>query len=110
MDISESKRDGVHIFTIGGRIDALGVDDVDHALQGAVSAGERNIVLDMSDVSFINSAGSRALATTRTRLRARGGDLKLAALSYQVLRVFQLVGLNRIFPPYETVDMALAGF
>ncbi len=109
MDISESKRDGVHILTIGGRIDALSVAGVEQVLQDAVLAGERNIVLDMSDVSFINSAGSRVLATVRTRLRVQGGDLRLAALSYKVLRVFQLVGLNKIFPPYATVDMALAG-
>ena len=110
MDISESEQNGIHIFTLGGRIDALGVHAVDQALQGAVSAGKHNLVLDMSDVNYINSAGSGTLAHVLTRLRERGGDLKLAALSQKVLRVFQIIGFDKIFSLYDTVDMALAGF
>lgn len=110
MDISESKWNDVHVFTIEGRIDALSVADVDQALQGAVAEGKRNIVLDMADVSYINSAGSRTLARALTRNRRRGGDVKLAALNQKVLRVFQIFGFDKVFSLYDTVEMALAGF
>jgi anti-sigma B factor antagonist len=110
MDISESTQNGIHIFTLGGRIDTLSVAAVDQALQGAVSEGKHNLVLDMSDVNYINSNGSRTLATVLTRLRELGGDLKLAALSKKVLRVFQIIGFDKIFSLYDTVELALAGF
>jgi anti-anti-sigma factor len=110
MDISESEQNGIHVFTLGGRMDTLGVPRVDQALQDAVSAGKRNLVLDMSDVNYINSSGSRTLADVLTRLRELGGDLKLAALSQKVLRVFQIIGFDKIFSLYDTVELALAGF
>lgn len=110
MDISESEKNGIHIFTLEGRMDTLGVPRVDQALHDAVAAGKHNLVLDMSDVNYINSSGSRTLAAVLTRLRELGGDLKLAALSQKVLRVFQIIGFDKIFSLYDTVELALAGF
>jgi anti-anti-sigma factor len=110
MNITESERNDIHVFTVGGRIDTLSASVVERVLQDAVLDGKRNIVLDMSDVNYINSAGSRTLANVLVRLRARGGDLKLAALSQRALRVFRIIGFDKVFALYDTVEMALAGF
>ncbi|MGD9099452.1 MAG: STAS domain-containing protein [Anaerolineae bacterium] len=110
MNITESNQNGIHVFAVGGRIDTLSASAVERTLQGAVSQGKHNIVLDMSDVNYINSAGSRTLANVLVRIRARGGDLKLAALSQRALHVFRIIGFDKVFALYDTVEMALAGF
>ncbi len=110
IDITTSERNGIYVFALGGRIDTLNAVEVDRVLRGAVLKGKRDVVLDMTDVSYINSSGSRTLADVLNKVRARGGDLKLAVLNQKVMHVFQIIGFDKVFSFYDTVEMAVAGF
>jgi anti-sigma B factor antagonist len=68
------------------------------------------MVLDMAEVRYISSAGLRTLADVLTRNRDAGGDLKLVALTPKVMRVFQIIGFDRFFSFYATVEAAIADF
>ncbi|MFW5709165.1 MAG: STAS domain-containing protein [Chloroflexota bacterium] len=107
MNITEREESGVTIFILDGRIDTQGAVDMDLALQSAVSAGKHKMVLDMENVRYISSAGLRTFADVLTRNREQGGDLKLAALSPKVLRVFQIIGFDNFFNIYEDTDSAV---
>jgi anti-sigma B factor antagonist len=110
MDITERIEDGVSLFVLAGRIDTQGARELDEALQAAASEGKHKMVLDMAEVSYISSSGLRTLADVVTKNREQGGDLKLAALSRKVLRVLRIIGFDRFFALYDTLEAAIADF
>ena len=110
MNITEREEKGASVFTLEGRIDSQGAISLDEALQAAVSAGKHKMVLDMAEVNYISSAGLRTLADIITKNTEKGGDLKLVALHRKVLRVFRIIGFDKLFPLYDTVKEAIADF
>jgi anti-anti-sigma factor len=64
----------------------------------------------MAEVSYISSSGLRTLADVVTKNREAGGDLKLVAVSRKVLRVLRIIGFDRFFSLYDTLEEAIADF
>lgn len=110
MNITERDENGITIYVLEGRVDTQGSENLDQVLQAGVTAGKSKMVLDMGEVSYISSAGLRTLADVVTKNRAADGDLKLVALSRKVLRVFRIIGFDRFFSIYDTVEAAVADF
>ncbi|HUX75684.1 MAG TPA: STAS domain-containing protein [Anaerolineae bacterium] len=110
MDITERVENGITVFVLEGRIDTQGAVDLDLALQAAVSEGQHKMVLDMAEVRYICSAGLRTLADVFTKNREQGGDLKLVALNPKVLRIFRIIGFDKFFAVYDTIEAASADF
>ena len=110
MNITEREQNGVTVFTLEGRVDSEGAVDMDLALQAATSEGKYKIILDMSQVRYINSAGLRTLADILTQTKENQGDLKLVDLHPKVQRVLQIIGFDKFFSIYATVEDALAAF
>jgi anti-sigma B factor antagonist len=110
MEISERAEQGVTVFVLQGRVDTQGAAELDDTLQAAAAEGKHKMVLDMADVSYISSSGLRTMADVVTKGRAAGGDLKLAAVSRKVLRVLRIIGFDRFFSVYDTLEQAIADF
>ena len=110
MNITEREQNGVTVFTLEGRVDSEGAVDMDLALQAATSEGKYKIILDMSQVRYINSAGLRTLADILTQTKENQGELKLVDLHPKVQRVLQIIGFDKFFSIYATVEDALAAF
>lgn len=110
MNITEREQDGITIFVMEGRVDSEGAVDMDMALQAAASEGRNKMVLDMSQVRYINSAGLRTLADILTQNQREGGDLKLVDLNPKVQRVMQIIGFDKFFAIFPTLDQALAAY
>ena len=68
------------------------------------------LVLDLSGVSFVDSAGVGALVGLFVSRRDTGKRLALAALAQQGIAVLQVSGLLRLLPPYASVDLAIRQF
>jgi anti-anti-sigma factor len=110
MNILVREDHGVTIFTVDGRVDTQGAVTMDQSLQAAVVQGQYKMVMDMTDVTYISSAALRSLADVLTKSKKAGGDLKLVALSSKILRVFRIIGFDRYFSIYDTVEAAQAAF
>ncbi len=110
MNITEREQNGITIFVLEGRVDSEGAVDLDLALQAATSENKYKMILDMSLVRYINSSGLRTLADILTQNKSNGGDLKLVNLSPKVSRVFQIIGFDKFFTIYPTVEEAMAKF
>ena len=67
-------------------------------------------VLDMGQVTFIDSSGLGVLVGLNRQLMRSGGELRLAALTRAVATVFELTRLHRFFEIYDTVEEAVASF
>ena len=83
---------------------------MDQALQAGVGKGKNKMILDMTDVTYISSAALRSMADVLTKNKKAGGDLKLVALSARILRVFRIIGFDKYFSIYDTIEAAQAEF
>jgi anti-anti-sigma factor len=110
MNITERSENGICLFVLRGRIDTQGAVDLDLTLQAAVAEGKHKMVLDMAEVRYISSAGLRTLADVLTKNREADGDLKLVALDRKVLRVFRIIGFDKFFSIYDTLETATSDF
>ena len=110
MNIHEREQNGITIFNLEGRVDNEGAVDLDLTLQTATDEGQYKLILDLSQVRYINSAGLRTLADILCHAQNNDGDLKLVDLSPKVRRVFQIIGFDKFFATYDTVEEAIATF
>ena len=110
MNITRHDTQGIATFILEGRVDSTGAVEMDQALQAAAAEGTHKMVLDMAEVTYMNSAGLRTLADILTRNRANNGDLLLVATNPKVERVFKIIGFDKFFHHFDTIDQALAHF
>ena len=110
MNISQHEQNGITVITLGGRVDTAGAIELERALQAQHDAGNYRLVLDMSDLTYLNSAGLRILADFLTISRTNGGDLRLAALNDKIRRVFEIIGFDNFFDIFDESSTAIEGF
>lgn len=110
MNIQFEPRGAVSVARISGSIDSLTADTVLSELGGHVDAGHLQLVADLGDVDYTSSAGLRALLSTVKATRRSGGDLRLACIQPNVLKVLELSGFTTILKLYDDTDTAVASF
>jgi len=72
-----------------------------------LDSGEQRLVIDMSELEYISSAGLRVFLITAKRLAKTSGKLALSALTEQVREVFDIAGFSSIFQIYPSRKDAL---
>ena len=82
------------------------------ALLQLVEQGHRRLVVDMSEVSFIDSSGLGALVSALKALKTqeRNGDIRLASVQQPVVALLEIIRLQRVFSSYPSVDQAVGSF
>jgi anti-sigma B factor antagonist len=90
MDVGWAVSGGHVVVTLRGELDLVDAAAVATVL-GTVAARERQIIVDLSGLEFIDASGVAALSRGRRRARDAGGDLLLAAPQRQVQRVLALI-------------------
>ena len=105
VDLSTREWDGQVIVALRGVLDVADAVSVAAALT-AVAARERDIIIDLAGLEFIDSSGVAALVRGRRQARHAGGELLLAAPRPRVLRVLSLTRLLDVFPVYASVAEA----
>ena len=95
------------VLAVAGDIDAFTVSGLTNAVADVLAEGPRMLVLDLSAVSFLASAGLSALLTIH-RDAADTGVLRIVANGPATLRPIQLTGLDRSLPLYPTLEASLA--
>ena len=110
MNISESTQNDIRIIQPQGRVDSEGAIDLELSLHEAYQAGSHQMILDLSNVSYINSAGLRILAEMLTRTQGSGGDFLVAGPSQKIRRVFQIIGFDNFFRLFDDVESAVQAF
>lgn len=93
-----------------GRFNMAAAPEFRRRLEEVVTAGAGRVVVDLGEVSFVDSSGLGALVAGLKRARQAGGDLRIARASEQVLLVLGLTNLDRVLRPYEDVGSATRGW
>ena len=99
---------GVPVVAAPEEIDMTNADGLRTALLEAAVRGRGTFVADMSRTRFCDSAGIQALVRAHNRTQAEGGEMLLAVSAAAVLRVFALMGVDRLIPSFPTLQEALA--
>jgi anti-anti-sigma factor len=110
MVIVVEKRERVTIVSIDGSMDGTTARELVTSLKEQVTGGSPRLVGNLAGVDYTSSAGLRALLETVKDARQHGGDLRLAAVRPDVLRVLELSGFTSIMQVFDDVETAIASF
>ena len=110
LRIDESHSGNATIVSLEGRMDASSSPSAEAVLFRLIQSGTRQIVVDMSQLDYISSAGLRVMLASLKKLRDDGGRLVLAGLKPQIQNVFEIAGFQRIFTIYSTTEEAVSSF
>lgn len=111
MRVNVRQREGVTILDLKGKI-TIGVGDVAlrEAIHEALKAGAGKILVNLDDVSTIDSSGVGELVSAYTTVTNRGGKLKLLNLPPKVADILQITQLITVFDVYDDEEEALGSF
>ncbi len=93
-----------------GHIDGASAEELEATLGRLVHAGRANLVVDLSEVDFLSSAGLRTIVSALKKARKAGGDLRVASPNPRVAAVLRLAGVEIPSPVYGSREAAIASF
>jgi anti-sigma B factor antagonist len=88
----------------------VGTQKLRKLIHETLDAGKQNILLNMSEVVYLDSSGLGELVAAYTTAKNRGGNLKLMKLTQRVQDVVQLTKVYRVFEVYSDEDSAVRSF
>ncbi|AEV87055.1 anti-sigma F factor antagonist [Actinoplanes sp. SE50] len=111
MDLQLSARDGraCTVVKVGGEMDMATSPQLDDFLQQVTDGGAVQVVLDLGDVSFLDSSGVGVVMVWFKELDGRGGRLCVAAVQDIVAFVLRVAVVDQVLDVYDTVEAAEAG-
>jgi anti-sigma B factor antagonist len=111
LTVASREKDGVTVLDLKGKI-TLGEGSVQvrDAVRGLVGKGKKNILLNLGEVSYIDSSGLGELVAAYTTARNQGAGLKLLQLTKKVHDLLQLTKLYTVFDVYDDEVIAIASF
>ena len=110
MEIKVRQEKQLVIVAITGSVDTLTSGEVTSFLSQQSEGGKKQIIVDLSQVDFMSSAGLRAILTALKESRHIGGDLSLAGAQPGVEKILKMSGFTNILKTYHTVKEAIADF
>ena len=96
------------VVTVPAELDLTIADGLRETLLGVLNAGALAVVVDMTSTTFCDSAGIAAITRAVRRAVAHDATIRLAVTSPAVLRVLDLVGIDRLIDIYPDTSAALA--
>lgn len=110
MDIQSKQDNDVTILTLKGSIDAMTAPQITAFIQAQIAKGNIKLVADLSGVDYTSSAGLRVLLGAIKETRAQSGDMRLASVQPDVLKVLNLSGFTNILKMFDDLDAAVASY
>ncbi|MFF4021146.1 STAS domain-containing protein [Streptomyces sp. NPDC001843] len=107
LSVASTATDGIRVITVAGEIDHDTVELLRQALD-APYLPQPCIVIDMHQVTFMDSTGINVLITAYRTLAEAGGWIRLAAPTEAVMRTLQIVGVDTLIDCRETLRDALS--
>ena len=108
LEITQESVADVLVLHLEGELDTYNCGQLRSALVEHVEAGENRIVIDMTAVEYIDSTGLGSLVGGLKRVSEHGGTMRIVCNNPQILKVFEITSLNKVFPIFATLPEALA--
>jgi len=110
MQIRMDEKDGISVFRMNGDIDINTSPEVKRSFDDAIKQKREKVVINLKDVSYVDSSGLATLVEILKNLRAYGGKMKLTNLSSKVRGLFEITKLDKLFDIVGEEDEAVASF
>ena len=110
MEIKQKQQNDVTVIAFSGSMDATTSQQILDSVAQTITEGHVQLVFDLSDLSYLSSAGVRAVLSLRQDTRANGGDVRLACASGNIRRSLDIAGITKIMQSYSTVEESVASF
>src|SRR5215210_8681978 len=103
---TEQLGDQSYVIALAGEVDLYTAPEFKQQLLDVISKGGRNVVVDFSDTTFIDSTTLGVLVGGVKRLRGNEGQLALVCSDRNIAKIFEITGLDRVFTIYGSRDEA----
>ena len=104
MEVSISSYRDHTMVTISGEVDLYNVGDLKKRLFSATDGAAESIIVDMKDVSYMDSSGIGALVAGQKKMRVRNGKFAIMNVHSDVMNILKLATLDKFFTIYENEE------
>jgi anti-sigma B factor antagonist len=104
----EDTSSDLSILVVGGEVDYEVSPQLKAHMMRAIKAGARRLVLDLSDVTFIDSTAIGVIAGAVEKLDEAGGSLAIVSTHEKVVQIFEITGLDSVITLHASREEALA--
>jgi anti-sigma B factor antagonist len=99
---TEKLDDGRYVISLAGEVDLYTAPEFKQQLLDVIAQGGKNVVVDFTDTTFIDSTTLGVLVGGVKRLRSNNGQLSLVCSDRNITKIFEITGLDRVFTIYPT--------
>ena len=108
IDVEVTDKGETLVISVAGEVDLVTAPHLRRVLsESSAQKGVHCIVLDLAGVSFLDSTGIAVLAGSTKRCRDLGQDVRLCCVQPQLSRLFALMGLDRHWQVFDSLDKAV---
>jgi anti-sigma B factor antagonist len=109
FDITTEQLSGdAYVISLAGEVDLDTAPEFKQQLLDVIGKGAKEVVVDFSDTTFIDSTTLGVLVGGVKRLRTHDGQLSLVCSDRNITKIFEITGLDRVFTIHPTREEALA--
>jgi len=106
LDIQSEQHRSQCEITLRGEVDVYTAPKLKERLVESIEGGCANIVVDLDGVSFIDSSGLGVLVSALRRARERDGSVRIVCKRDNILKIFRITGLDKVFPVFSDIAEA----
>lgn len=108
--ITEDLKGGVTILHVRGKLDAALSAAIEQKSSEMIQQGQNKLLLDMSEISYVNSAGLRMLLAVKKQMKALPGKFIVCGLRNEVFEVMKICGFDHVIEISKNEEEALRHF
>jgi anti-sigma B factor antagonist len=108
LSVTTSRQGDVTIVSVAGEVDVYTAAQLRAALDEEVAADHVQLIVNLDEVTFLDSTGLGVLVGRLKLVRNQSGWLRLVCSNERILRVFRITGLDKVFGIHASLDDALA--
>ena len=99
---TEQLSDDAYVISLAGEVDLYTAPEFKQQLLEVIGQGGKQVIVDFSNTTFIDSTTLGVLVGGVKRLRTNDGELSLVCSDRNITKIFEITGLNKVFPIYES--------
>lgn len=107
MEIKTRKEGQKQLVSVNGRVDAVSAPEFEKSLSELIGQGEKILIVNLTQLDYISSAGLRSILSVAKKLKAQNGDIFFTGLKGPVEEVFKISGFYSIFRIFDSEQAAL---